>query len=216
MNANTPRMSRAEAKARTRQLLLDSGRDVFARKGFAAATVEEIAQQAGFTRGAFYANFRDKHDLFWAVVATEDESTFGAMELSLEAAHGDEMRRIERWFEQLLGDRPLQRAYDEVMAQAGPEDRARFAEIVAANRAHIVRMVQAYVTEYEVTLPVGIEQMAALFLAVGNGLAQQRLLDEDAVPLSLFADAFEFLWVGALSRSGSSPRPPAASDRMRS
>ena len=216
MNANTPRMSRAEAKARTRQLLLDSGRDVFARKGFAAATVEEIAEQAGFTRGAFYANFKDKHDLFWTLVSAEDASFFGDIEHSLEVAHGDEMVRIERWFAQLLSERPLQRAYEEVMAQAGPEDRARFAEIVAANRAHIVRMVQVYVTEYEVTLPVGIEQMAALFLAVGNGLAQQRLLDEDAVPLSLFADAFEFLWVGALSRTGSSTPPPAASDRTRS
>ena len=216
MNANTPRMSRAEAKARTRQLLLDSGRDVFARKGFVAATVEEIAEQAGFTRGAFYANFKDKHDLFWTLVSAEDATFFGDIEHSLEAAHGDELARVERWFAQLLDDRPLQRAYDEVMAQAGPEDRARFAEMVADNRARIVRVVEAQARQHDVELPISLDHMAALLLGIGNGLAQQRLLDEDAVPLSLFADAFEFLWVGALSRTGSSPRPPAASDRTRS
>ena len=214
--STTDRVTRAASKARTRQRLLDSGRAVFSRKGFVAATVEEIAESAGFTRGAFYANFKDKNELFWALVETDDESTFGAMEVSLEAAHGDELRRIERWFDELLRDRPLQRAYDEVMAQAGPEDRRRFAAIVAANRERIVRMVQAYVTELEVVLPVSVEHMAALFLALGNGLAQQRQLDEDAVPLSLFADAFEFLWTGAVSRTAGSTPAPGASGRTRS
>lgn len=209
-------MSRADAKVRTRARLLESGREVFARKGFVAATVEEISEQAGFTRGAFYANFKDKHELFWELVERDDESTFGAMTVSLEAAHGDEMERIERWFGELLGDRPLQRAYEEVMAQGRPEDLRRFAGVVAAYRARIVPMVQAYVELSGLRLPLSLEHMAALFLAVGNGLAQQRQLDEDAVPLSLFADAFEFLWVGAVSRTAGSTPPPAASVRRRS
>ncbi|HTZ25378.1 MAG TPA: TetR family transcriptional regulator, partial [Streptosporangiaceae bacterium] len=43
------RLTRAEAKARTRELLLDAAARTFARKGFAGASVEEIAEDAGFT-----------------------------------------------------------------------------------------------------------------------------------------------------------------------
>jgi AcrR family transcriptional regulator len=222
MNPNTERMSttkrvtRAESKARTRQRLLDSGREVFTRKGFVAATVEEIAEAAGFSRGAFYANFKDKHELFWALVEAEDASSFDAMAEALDTADGDELQRIEHWFGGLLALRPLQRAYEEVMANAGEADRRRFAEMVAANRARIVPMLVAQAESRGIELPVSYEHMAALILGVADGLAQQRQLDEDAVPLSLFADAFEFLWVGAINRAAAPSAPPAASDRRRS
>jgi len=48
----------------TRQKLLDAGLRVFARDGFEAARIEDIAAAAGHTRGAFYANFETKEDLF--------------------------------------------------------------------------------------------------------------------------------------------------------
>jgi len=209
-------MSRAESKARTRRLLLDSGREVFAAKGFVAATVEEIAEGAGFTRGAFYANFKDKNELFWALVAEDDGFKFDHMEASLAEAEDDELDRIEDWFRRLLGDRPLQRAWNEVMAQATDVDRARFAEMLAANRRRIARVIAAQADERGTELPVSVEHMATLFLAVANGLGQQREFDEEAVPLALFADSFELLWTGVLSRTGASPPRPPASARRRS
>src|SRR5919108_3500916 len=58
------RLTRAESKARTRELLLDSAARTFARKGFAGASVEEIAESAGFSIGAVYSNFGGKEELF--------------------------------------------------------------------------------------------------------------------------------------------------------
>jgi AcrR family transcriptional regulator len=58
------RLTRAEAKARTRQLLLEAAASVFASKGFAGASVEEIAEAAGFSIGAVYSNFGSKEELF--------------------------------------------------------------------------------------------------------------------------------------------------------
>ena len=51
----------------TRKHLTDAARQVFARDGFELARVEDIAAAAGKTRGAFYANFKDKEDIFFAI-----------------------------------------------------------------------------------------------------------------------------------------------------
>lgn len=51
----------------TRQQLLRSARAIFARDGFEHARLEDIASKAGKTRGAFYANFENKEDVFCAI-----------------------------------------------------------------------------------------------------------------------------------------------------
>lgn len=73
--------SRAESQAQTRERLLDAARESFARRGLRGASITDIARSAGFTKGAVYANFAGKEDLFLAVldrhindsVATDDE-----------------------------------------------------------------------------------------------------------------------------------------------
>ena len=65
-------MSRAAKQKRaelTRRDLLDAAREVFAERGFADASMEEIAERAGVTRGPLYHYFDDKQDLFRAVYA---------------------------------------------------------------------------------------------------------------------------------------------------
>jgi AcrR family transcriptional regulator len=52
----------------TRRKLLNSARRVFARDGFEAARIEDIAAGTGFTRGAFYAHFKSKEDVFFALL----------------------------------------------------------------------------------------------------------------------------------------------------
>src|SRR3984885_7184390 len=61
------RLTRAEQQAQTRARLIDAAAKVFARRGFQAASVEEIAEEAGYSHGAVYSNFEGKADLFLAV-----------------------------------------------------------------------------------------------------------------------------------------------------
>lgn len=56
-----------ERSLQTRQQLIDSARKVFARDGFEKASLQDISNQAGKTRGAFYAHFDDKEDVFFAI-----------------------------------------------------------------------------------------------------------------------------------------------------
>ena len=63
--AVTRQRARTEA---TRTKLLAAAEKTFARDGFEAARLEDIASQAGYTRGAFYANFKSKEDIFFALL----------------------------------------------------------------------------------------------------------------------------------------------------
>ncbi len=63
--ATTKQQARTEA---TRKRLLAAAERIFARDGFEAARLEDIAAVAGYTRGAFYANFDDKEDIFFAIL----------------------------------------------------------------------------------------------------------------------------------------------------
>jgi AcrR family transcriptional regulator len=62
------RISRVESKARTRDGLIAAARRVFLDHGFHAATLEGIAEGAGYTKGAVYSNFSGKDELFLAVL----------------------------------------------------------------------------------------------------------------------------------------------------
>src|SRR5580704_10310198 len=61
------RTRQAERTRATRRKLLDAAKRIFAQDGFEAARLEDIAAGAGYTRGAFYANFESKEDIFFAL-----------------------------------------------------------------------------------------------------------------------------------------------------
>ena len=62
------RLTREESRELTRIRLIDAAETLFVRKGFDGASVEEISEMAGYTRGAFYSNFTDKDQVFLAVI----------------------------------------------------------------------------------------------------------------------------------------------------
>src|SRR5713226_7690587 len=70
------KLTRDEKKARTRERLLDAAADVFARRGFHAASLDEVADEAGLTKGAVYSNFTSKDDLIVALIETRLDRRF--------------------------------------------------------------------------------------------------------------------------------------------
>ncbi|WP_304590111.1 TetR/AcrR family transcriptional regulator [Burkholderia anthina] len=89
MSASTPlpkRLTRAENRERTRQRLLDAAALCIAQKGFAATSVEDIAGQAGHTRGAFYSNFSNTLDLFVALLQADHQHLLESIQALLDAA----------------------------------------------------------------------------------------------------------------------------------
>lgn len=59
---------RRPGRAEVRRRLLDAALEVFADRGFASASLDQVAEAAGLTKGAIYSNFASKDDLFFAVM----------------------------------------------------------------------------------------------------------------------------------------------------
>lgn len=72
-------------RAATRERLVDAAYDVFAEVGLYAATVEQVAERAGFTRGAFYSNFDTKEELFFELMDRETGTRLDGLAARLDA-----------------------------------------------------------------------------------------------------------------------------------
>ena len=80
--------SQAERSGATRRRILDAARRVFAERGWAAATIDEIVRAAAVTKGALYHHFRDKTDLLRAVYEEQEQRSIDGL-LVVSAEHDD-------------------------------------------------------------------------------------------------------------------------------
>ncbi|MFM0060106.1 TetR/AcrR family transcriptional regulator [Paraburkholderia phytofirmans] len=97
------RLTREQSKDQTRERLLDAAQAIFMKKGFVAASVEDIAAAAGYTRGAFYSNFGSKSELFLELLRRDHEvMQAGLQAIFANAASREEMeKRVLRYYSNL-------------------------------------------------------------------------------------------------------------------
>jgi AcrR family transcriptional regulator len=205
------RLSRDERKAETRAALLDAAGLVFARRGFHAAGVDEVAAEAGFSTGALYSNFEGKEDLFLALLQREiKRQADGVARAVGQRRTLDERARggAEYWIEFLDREPQLVLLFMEFWAYAvrNPEVRERFAARYAEVRASLARIIEAGARELGVELARPPEHLATAIDALADGFALQKLADPDSVPDELFADALAMLLEGAQRK----PAAPAS------
>lgn len=205
----TTRLTREQKKARTRERLLEAARTVFARRGFAASSLDEVAEEAGLTKGAVYSNFANKEDLVLAVL---DDSFNRRMDDIVSHVDGDapfeEQARLggalfmaiseeERWLDLLSLDFVT-------YAARNPEFSARLAARHRESLAAIAEViVEASADRWALPLPA--EKLALVMNALGSGLSQEQLIDPEAVPDELFGEVIALLWGAAAQSSGTAP-----------
>ena len=201
----TRRLSRDERKAETRTALLDAASRVFARRGYHAAAVDEVAEEAGFSTGALYSNFDGKEDLFLALLQREIERQVAAVAAVVADRETlDERARggAEYWIEFLDREPELVLLFMEFWAFAvrNPEVRSRFAARYAEVRSSLARIIDQGARELGVELARPPEQLAMAIDALADGFALQKLADPESVPDELFGDALAMLLEGARRR----------------
>jgi AcrR family transcriptional regulator len=183
----TPEMRRDQI----RTYLLEAAAAVFAARGFHGATLDEIAQAAGFTKGAIYSNFGSKEDLFLALVEQREqamlEQFFSAAAPG--ATTAEVIEAVSEVYRRLTPTTTEWALWEEFLLYSlrNPELRAKLDATGKAAFAALVAMVGQRFDEAGVTPPVAVEDMARLYLAIFDGLARQRALNPDEVPDDLFA-----------------------------
>jgi AcrR family transcriptional regulator len=191
------RLTRAESQARTRAALLDAGAAVFVERGFAGSSVEAIAARAGFTRGAFYSNFRSKEELFAELLQQRVYAIYRGMAEGLLA--GDETWSPRESGERLAavqadpGGRWMFRLWLELLAHAerSEEMRELAARFWSGNRALMAQLVEQTYARRGETPPIAPDRIASAFIAMDIGLALQHHVDPGAVPLDVYPDVWE-------------------------
>ncbi|HSS04884.1 MAG TPA: TetR/AcrR family transcriptional regulator [Solirubrobacterales bacterium] len=201
MKAKPKRETRAEKQARTRAELLATGARVFARRGYDGASVEEIAEQAGYSHGAVYSNFDGKADLFLAVFEeymAERARELAATQLDLAEDAPLELRAralADQWMERFARDRGSFVLHMEFIAHAGrdPDLAGRFGTRSASLREAVSRYIAAYQREAGAELMLPPDDLALVLRALGIGLAVEALVSPDAVRQDLYGDFVELL-----------------------
>ncbi len=205
-----PRLTRTERRARTREQLLAAAARVFARKGYAGASVDDIAAEAGFTVGALYSNFAGKQELFMAAFERQCDQDLTQVQALLAADLPLErlLEAISRQFGDLSDEHRqwwLLSTELWLYAQRDPAARARLAALEGKVRQVIAEALERQATRTGHPLPVPAPDLAAAMHALWQGLMRKRLVDPDAVSPEAIGTAMAWLHAGAGQPPGQHP-----------
>lgn len=185
-----------EEAAATRQAVLDAALIVFSDKGYAAANLEDIARQAGVTRGAVYWHFEDKADLYHTLVGEIPQRLTLAIEGAM-AEGGSYRERLRRLLVESLVDLERDARYRLIIEltlfkSAHPEladGLRRKSEGTRAAINGLADFLRAGVETGELRRDLDVKAAAAALVSLHNGLTMTWLLAEQAFSLRQSAEA---------------------------
>jgi AcrR family transcriptional regulator len=170
-----------ERALQTRQELLNAARRFFARDGFEAARLQDIAESAGKTRGALYTHFKNKEDLFFALVAQDlasDDLIF-QKKLRRDSTREEQIAALTEHMEALVHDRQRALLYVEFKLYAArhPHKQQRLAELHAAMCGRGAARKMELVPEFQIGDATERRRTIASFGALLDGLALNLYFD---------------------------------------
>lgn len=177
------RMTRAERQAGTRASILAAARVRFLRDGYAATSLDQIADDAGFSKGAVYSNFKDKPNLCREVLLGIHEEKLAEVS-SIAADHGaldDLVAALGAWFEQTVGDvgwTMLEMEFA-VLSRNNSGLTQMISSLHERMRATVLDVVLAVATRVAEGRPdeAVVNEMADVIVATTFGLGVQRAVD---------------------------------------
>lgn len=175
-----PRLTRAERQEQTRAELVDAAKNRFLTHGYAATSLEDIAEDAGFSKGAVYSNFGSKPTLCREVLALIHREKLGEMS-ALAGTDADLPTRVaavNAWLERTAGDVGWTMLELEfvVLSRNNPE----LGAMITALREDAAQMVIAVLRSISQDLGVesdSVDDLGNLLLSAGIGLGIQRAID---------------------------------------
>lgn len=197
------RLSRKASHALTRERLVATAHDLFLADGYNVTSLEKVAAEAGFSKGAVYSNFATKHELGLAVL----DIVHAERAMSLAAAVGGatsvegRVSAFARWAEENIGDVGWTTLEVEFATSTRhlPGVRSELATRRRDITALIAGMIEHQAEELGVDLPMPAEDVAVQLLSLGIGLGVQRAFDPE-LPIRSLVDLVERLIESAATR----------------
>ena len=200
------RAARAEGR-HAREELLTAALHVFARRGYEQAGVDEIAAEAGYSKGALYWHFSGKEELLTALLDERIDAPAREMVALLQSGPADRDMSVEaaRAFARRLREQReavlLDREYWS-LAIRDPALRARYIARQTDLRRALAAALQARMRHLGTPdLPMGAEQVARVVMTVIGGLAVDELIEPGSVDPDLLAETLAVLYSGLLARA---------------
>jgi AcrR family transcriptional regulator len=198
VQAPSHRLSRDERRTQTRDRLVDAAVEVFNRLGYFGASLEAVADAAGYTKGAVYSNFATKADLFRAVMERTQGGRAAASETLLrERSLGDFIDLMGG----LLADQAANEASYDLLtvefwlaAMRDPALRAELAEGYRSMRASLAPVIEGGLAADSVRSVFDGSELATLVSAIGTGILLQYYLEPGAVDPDLLPRALRALF----------------------
>jgi AcrR family transcriptional regulator len=194
----TQRLTRDERRAQTRERLLDAAADVFNRLGYHGASLEAVAEAAGYTKGAVYSNFASKAELLAALA--ERRGAGGTLEPTwqafVEMPIGD---FIDGMGEMLRGQAARDESWDVLTielwlaAMRDPPLRAVVSHDYRQMREDFGPVIERKLAEEGIATPFTAAELGSLVSAMGSGLILQYYLEPGAVDPELLPRALRRL-----------------------
>jgi AcrR family transcriptional regulator len=205
------RRTQTERREETRERVLAAAARVFAQRGFDATSLEAIADQAGFSRGAVYYNFADKEELFLELLdrrcaerAQDLRDVFAGDADDIDATSRQAQVAAQHAFHAMTGDPEWRALYLGFLAHAARDAtfRRRFATRNAEMRGALEEVVVDRTRPVADALGMTPEQLAVVIDALGVGLwAQHMLHGSRAVPPDLYSKALALIVDGIAART---------------
>src|ERR1700758_1731949 len=181
----------------TRDKLFEAAARVFEDQGIGGASIEAIALAAGFTRGAFYSNFKSKDELIIAMLEDHVEQSI-RRNLDLLARHKnlsdfiDALKTMDRSRQDPLGRSPLLHMEMILFVARAEKRRPELAKRLRARRRMIAEIVETTLKNSGKT-GRNAEWTAAIVLALEDGFRLHRLIDPETTPADSFLRAISDL-----------------------
>lgn len=194
------RLSQKERKEETRKLLLESAVQIFAEFGFHGASVDKIAEHAGFSKGAFYANFNSKEELFLALLEKQ-------MQLHVDKIHRviDQQHPLSHFIEKLdqypIYIREENRTWSMLnmefllFAMRDESVRYKWSNMITRSVEQISQSIEKLMKKENYEFSLSSEEIAWTILSLENGMAIFSYISQDNVPPNLFGKALKNMFM---------------------
>ncbi len=215
------RLTRAASREQTQQRLLDAALSVIAKKGLAATSVEDITMLAGYTRGAFYSNFRGKNDLFIELLSRDHDKAQREMTAILGDGLAPEQmeQRLKQMYSSLYQDNECFMNWTEarMLSARDAKFRARLNALMNQKRDFIAGFISEFCRRIGIAPPAPPAEMAMGFMSLVEGVKLYRLSSpQEMTPLAaeatlmLFMDSLIQLGRARAAQAGRGRSAPAA------